>query len=86
MHWIFLLLTLCPLFFHGMATAQIELGDQILTVELADTEVSITHGLMGRKTLRPGYGMLFVYKKPQILSFWMKNTLIPLSIGFFDDA
>jgi len=64
---------------------QIQLGKQILTVEIADTEESRSKGLMGRKNLEEGRGMLFVYKEPEILNFWMKNTLIPLSIGFFDE-
>jgi hypothetical protein len=38
---------------------------------------------MGRKSLPEGTGMLFVFEKPAYLSFWMKDTFIPLSIGFF---
>jgi uncharacterized membrane protein (UPF0127 family) len=37
---------------------------------------------MYRKTLADGRGMLFVFDRDQIMSFWMKNTLIPLSIAF----
>jgi len=40
---------------------------------------------MGRKTLPPNTGMLFVFDTPQRLSFWMKDTPIPLSIAFFDE-
>lgn len=40
---------------------------------------------MGRKNLNENEGMLFVFPKKEILHFWMKNTLIPLSIGFFDE-
>ena len=40
---------------------------------------------MGRTELKEGEGMLFVFKEPAMLSFWMKNTLIPLSIAFFDE-
>jgi len=39
---------------------------------------------MGREYLADGHGMLFIYEKEQRLVFWMKNTLIPLSIAFFD--
>lgn len=39
-------------------------------------------GLMFRKELPPDSGMLFVFEKEQILSFWMKNTFLPLSIAF----
>jgi len=37
---------------------------------------------MFRKNLPDGEGMLFVYERDQVLSFWMKNTYIPLSIAF----
>jgi uncharacterized membrane protein (UPF0127 family) len=37
---------------------------------------------MNRKTLEDGRGMLFIFDRDQIMSFWMKNTLIPLSIAF----
>jgi len=41
-------------------------------------------GLMFREDLKNDECMIFVYDKPAILRFWMKNTLIPLSIGFID--
>ena len=53
-----------------------------LTVEIARTEAQRNQGLMHRKTLKDGEGMLFIFERDQILSFWMKNTLIPLSIGY----
>jgi uncharacterized membrane protein (UPF0127 family) len=65
--------------------SQIQIGDQILKVEIVDTHESRANGLMGRTELPEGEGMLFVYEKPQRLVFWMKNTLIPLSIAFFDE-
>lgn len=40
-------------------------------------------GLMHRQSIPDGYGMLFLYRQPQTMSFWMKNTLIPLDIAFF---
>ena len=57
-----------------------------LIAEIADTPELLEKGLMGRPYLDKDHGMLFVFKKPQILYFWMKNTLIPLSIGFFDES
>lgn len=63
---------------------EIQLGNQTLTVEIADTNETRETGLMRRTNLPEGSGMLFIYQEPQILGFWMKNTIIPLSIGFFD--
>ncbi len=53
-------------------------------VEIADTPKERDLGLMNRNTLEEGKGMLFVFKEPEMLSFWMKNTLIPLEILYFD--
>jgi uncharacterized membrane protein (UPF0127 family) len=56
--------------------------DVRLDVELAVTAEEQRKGLMFRKDLKNGCGMLFVYQRDQVLSFWMKNTIIPLSIAF----
>ena len=74
------------LLFAALQTCQIDLGEHILIVEVADTAASQSKGLMDRDHLEEGKGMLFVFKTPSILSFWMKNTKIPLSIGFFDET
>ena len=55
-----------------------------MTVEIAETAMQQRIGLMHRKRLSDKEGMLFVYSKPARLSFWMKSTLIPLSVGFFN--
>lgn len=62
----------------------ISLKDSELDVEIANTPEKRANGLMGRLELEEGAGMLFIYDTPQILTFWMKNTLLPLSIAFFD--
>ncbi len=54
-----------------------------LRVEMATTPQQKQQGLMGRTSLKMDQGMLFVFQPAQPLSFWMKNTLIHLSIGFF---
>ena len=55
-----------------------------LRVEIADNPAERARGLMERTELKPDTGMLFVFEEPEILSFWMKNTVIPLEIIFFD--
>ena len=55
-----------------------------LRVEVARTEREQEKGLMFRERLGKDEGMLFVYGEEETLSFWMKNTRIPLSIAFID--
>ena len=59
-------------------------GRVTLDVEIAETTEQRRQGLMGRESLPDQAGMLFVYDEPHRGTFWMKNTLIPLSIAFFD--
>jgi len=54
----------------------------VVKAEIARTQEEHTQGLMYRKELPDGEGMLFVYERDQVLSFWMKNTFIPLSIAY----
>ncbi len=53
-------------------------------MEIAATPSKREKGLMYRDSLPPDHGMLFVFEKEQPLSFWMKNTKIPLSIAFLN--
>jgi uncharacterized protein len=53
-----------------------------LAVEVARYPVERNQGLMYRRSMAPDSGMLFVFEEPETLRFWMKNTLIPLSIAF----
>ncbi|MDR7533805.1 MAG: DUF192 domain-containing protein [Armatimonadota bacterium] len=55
-----------------------------LAVEIADTPEARAHGLMYRRHLDEHAGMLFVFDEDARWGFWMKNTFIPLSIGFLD--
>jgi uncharacterized membrane protein (UPF0127 family) len=59
--------------------------DATLTVRIADSAEEQRQGLMGVETLGEDRGMAFVYDDPTTGSFWMKDTLIPLSIAFVDD-
>lgn len=52
------------------------------TVEIARTREEQARGLMERASLAPDRGMLFPYSPPQPVSFWMRNTLIPLDLIF----
>ena len=52
--------------------------------EMAVKAEDRNHGYMERKNIPDGTGMLFVFEKDQILSFWMKNTPHPLSIAYID--
>lgn len=56
----------------------------VLQVEVADTPASRAQGLMFRKQMDELAGMLFIFEEEAPWAFWMKNTLIPLSIGFMD--
>ncbi len=66
------------------AETQIMINGVTFDVDLAITQSEQSHGLMGKTKLKNNQGMLFVYDEPQLLSFWMKETLIPLDIIFFD--
>ena len=52
--------------------------------EIAEKEEERNHGFMERKNIPDGTGMLFIFDRDQILSFWMKNTPHPLSIAYID--
>lgn len=56
-----------------------------VTVEIADDADSRELGLMHRKKLDDDRGMFFAFPVAQILQFWMKDTLMPLEILFFDE-
>lgn len=56
----------------------------IVKAEIAEKTEDRNHGYMERKNIPDGTGMLFVFEKDQILSFWMKNTPHPLSIAYID--
>jgi len=51
-------------------------------VELATTPAEQEKGLMFRRSLAPDAGMLFIFPRPQVQDFWMKNTILPLDMLF----
>ena len=69
-----------------LKTEKIKVGSLTVLAEIADTPDSRERGLMYRKSMGANEGMLFVFEYPQPMAFWMKNTLIPLSIGYFDQS
>jgi hypothetical protein len=61
-----------------------EAGEVEVAVEVADDDEERQLGLMNRESLPADAGMLFVFEEDSSGGFWMKNTLIPLSIAFAD--
>jgi|TARA_B110000037_G_scaffold219972_1_gene286445 uncharacterized membrane protein (UPF0127 family) len=64
----------------------LRIGELEIQVEIALNISEQSTGLMHRESMPENHGMIFVYGKPQQMSFWMKNTLIPLDIGYIDAA
>ena len=56
----------------------------IVKAEIAEKAEDRNHGFMERNNIPDGTGMLFIFERDQILSFWMHNTPHPLSIAYID--
>ena len=73
----------------GFPTGRVLLGGEdesvFVDVEIAETDNQRQLGLMRRESLPDDAGMLFVNFEPTTGGFWMKDTLIPLSIAFIDE-
>ncbi|HEX7505101.1 MAG TPA: DUF192 domain-containing protein [Syntrophales bacterium] len=93
--FLYLLIAVCPIPLQDPAAAaepsavanpaslkKILVGKTPLRVEVASTPDKLERGLMFRQSLPEDEGMLFIFKEPQELNFWMRNTLIPLDIAF----
>lgn len=63
----------------------LQAGIHVIHAEVAATPATRAAGLMMRERLGPNEGMLFVFQDKAQQCFWMRNTLIPLSIAFLDD-
>lgn len=85
------LATIAPLSFANAQTVsllpvkQLTAGMHVIRAEVASNNETRSRGLMYRKELAPNAGMLFVFDQPAVQCFWMRNTLIPLSIAFMTD-
>lgn len=64
--------------------AKFKIGKIELSAYVADDDQRRAQGLMFIEKLPVDTGMLFIFERQEYLGFWMKNTLIPLAIGFFD--
>lgn len=68
-----------------LRTTKLTAGIHVITAEVAATSQARTIGLMMRERLAPNHGMVFVFEDKSQHCFWMRNTLIPLSIAFVED-
>ncbi len=68
----------------GLELVVVTLDDAPLLVAIADTPALRRSGLMLVEDLEDLDGMLFIFEEDTSSGFWMKNTLLPLDIAFFD--
>jgi uncharacterized membrane protein (UPF0127 family) len=68
-----------------LPTTSLLVGGKLVIAEVADDDGERQRGLMMRTALPAGTGMLFVYPEARPRSFWMRDTLLPLSIAYIDE-
>jgi len=81
---IFFLLTSTARSQSPLPTVPLYVKQKEFRAEVAKSPEEQSRGLMGRTSLGKDEGMLFLYEREVYHGFWMKNTLIPLSIAFID--
>jgi uncharacterized membrane protein (UPF0127 family) len=64
----------------------ISIGGIELQLQIALKPAEQQKGLMYRESLDKDHGMLFLFERPERRGFWMRNTRIPLDIGYFDSS
>jgi uncharacterized membrane protein (UPF0127 family) len=69
----------------SLPAIKLSAGMHVIQAELAQTPSERSTGLMFRKTMGTNDGMLFAFEEPGQQCFWMKNTLLPLSVAFVAD-
>ena len=81
-----LLAVLCGAAHAQLPVVQLATGMHLIRAEVADSMGTRMEGLMHRKSMPQGSGMVFVFEETAPHCMWMKNTLIPLSVAFIDEA
>lgn len=64
----------------------IKVGERTVQLQIAALPSETQKGLMFREAMGPDEGMLFIFPAPQPMGFYMRNTILPLDIGYFDAA
>jgi len=80
----FCILWISTIHSQGLIKIPIYIKDREIWIEVARKEEERAKGLMGRTSLGKDEGMLFIFDDEGYHGFWMKNTLLPLSIAFMD--
>jgi len=94
-HWVKVILLVSAVFLGGASCRKtlksdlpvmtLHMGGREVQVEIANKPATRFSGLMYRRELGEDNGMLFVFPDSARRAFWMKNTLIPLSVAFIDE-
>ena len=85
-----LILSICQVFTPAIANeanfqkGYVLVSDSLFMVDIASGVYQSQIGLSNRNLIKDNYFMVFIFDKPQKVSFWMKNTKIDLSIAFID--
>jgi uncharacterized membrane protein (UPF0127 family) len=70
----------------ALPRVELQAGIHLIKAEVAADFATRARGLMYRDALAPNHGMIFVFEDRSRQCFWMRNTRIPLSAAFIDDA
>lgn len=68
-----------------LPVTQLRAGMHLIQAEVAQNDQQRAIGLMHRRSMPVNNGMLFIFETPSQQCFWMRNTLLPLSIAFIGD-
>lgn len=75
-----------PVAAQSLPVMELQAGFHRIEAEVANTPQARVQGLMQRRAMAPQRGMLFVFPESARHCMWMKNTLLPLSVAFLDEA